>query len=79
MLDYKDIITKHYTLGMRGMAIAQLLEVSISNVNGFLRAFKECMTLSYDYLLSVGTSKLECDDPERQGCEAGAPALHRSN
>lgn len=47
MLDYKDIITKHYALGMSGMAIAKSLEVSVSGVNDFLRAFKECKTLGY--------------------------------
>lgn len=40
MLDYKDIITKHYALGMSGMAIAKSLNVSPSGVNDFLRAFK---------------------------------------
>lgn len=47
MLDYKDIITKHYALSMSGTKIAQLLGVSKSGVNDFLRAFKECKTLSY--------------------------------
>ena len=47
MLDYKDIITKHYALGMSGMVIAKSLEVSVSGVNDFLRAFKECKTLGY--------------------------------
>ena len=28
MLDYKDIITKHYALGMSGMAIAKSLNAS---------------------------------------------------
>ena len=47
MLDYKDIITKHYALSMSGTKIAQSLGVSKSGVNDFLRAFKECKTLSY--------------------------------
>ena len=47
MLDYKDIITKHYALGMSGMAIAKSLNASPSGVNDFLRAFKECKTLDY--------------------------------
>ena len=42
MLDYKGIITKHYALGMSGMAIAKSLNASSSGVNAFLRAFKEC-------------------------------------
>ena len=47
MLDYKDIITKHYALGMSGMAIAKSLNVSPSGVNDFLRAFKACDKLGY--------------------------------
>lgn len=47
MLDYKDIITKHYALGMSGMAIAKSLNASPSGVNDFLRAFKECNSLGY--------------------------------
>lgn len=47
MLDYKDIITKHYALGMSGMAIAKSLKASPSGVNDFLRAFKACKALSY--------------------------------
>ena len=47
MLDYKDIITKQYALGMSGMAIAKSLNASPSGVNDFLRAFKECKTLDY--------------------------------
>ena len=47
MLDYKDIITKHFALGMSGKAIAQSLGASPSGVNDFLRAFKVCPTLEY--------------------------------
>ena len=47
MLDYRDIITKHYALGMSGKAIAEALHVSVSGVNDFLRAFRSCKTLSY--------------------------------
>ena len=47
MLDYKDIITKHYALGMSGTKIAESLKVSKSGVNDFLRAFKVCPTLDY--------------------------------
>ena len=45
MLDYKDIITKHYALGMSGREIAEQLSGSKSGVNDFLRAFKECNSL----------------------------------
>ena len=47
MLDYKDIITKHFALEMSGGQIAETLGVSRSGVNDFLRAFKTCKTLSY--------------------------------
>lgn len=47
MLDYKDIITKHYALGMSGAKIAESLNVSKSGVNDFLRSFRECKTLSF--------------------------------
>ena len=47
MLDYKDIITRHFALGMSGRQIAEVLNVSKSGVNEFLRAFKECLTLDY--------------------------------
>ena len=48
MLDYKDIIIKHYALGMSGQAIADTLpEGSKSGVNRFLAAFKACKELSY--------------------------------
>lgn len=47
MLDYKDIIIKHYALGMSSREIAETLPVSKSGVNRFLAAFKECKTLSY--------------------------------
>ena len=47
MLDYKDIITKHYGLGMSGSAIAKSINASVSGVNDFLRAFKRCEDLSY--------------------------------
>ena len=44
------MITKHYALGMSGMAIAKSLNASPSGVNDFLRAFKECRSLGYAYL-----------------------------
>ncbi len=47
MLDYKDIITKHYALEMTGSEIAESLRCSKSGVNDFLRAFKACESLSY--------------------------------
>lgn len=47
MLDYKDIITKHYGLGMSGRELAKQLSVSKSGVNDFLAAFEKCESLSF--------------------------------
>ena len=47
MLDYKDIIIKHYALHMSGRMIASALGVSKSGVNEFLSAFDKCTTLQY--------------------------------
>ena len=47
MLDYKDIIIKHYALHMSGRQIASALGVSKSGVNDFLSAFEKCNTLQY--------------------------------
>ena len=47
MVDYKDIIIKHYALGMSGREIAKELGISKSGVNDFLSAFKRCSTLSF--------------------------------
>lgn len=52
MLDYKDIIIKHYGLGLSGSAISKQLGVSKSGVNDFIRAFERCDKLSYP--LTVG-------------------------
>ena len=47
MLDYKDIIIKHYALSLSGSEIARQLGVSKSGVNDFLRAFDKCESISY--------------------------------
>ena len=47
MLDYKDIIIKHYALQMSGREIATELGVSKSGVNDFLKAFKNSERISY--------------------------------
>ena len=41
MLDYKDIITKHYLAGWSGAEISRQTGASKSGVNDFLKAFKE--------------------------------------
>ena len=46
-LDYKDIINKHYGLGLSGREIAKQLGVSKSGVNDFLGAFDRCTTLGF--------------------------------
>lgn len=47
MLDYKDILTKWYALGMSGLAIAKSLKASVSGVNDFLRRFETCESISF--------------------------------
>lgn len=47
MLDYKNIIIKHYALSLLGSEIARQLGASKSGVNDFLRAFDKCESLSY--------------------------------
>ena len=47
MLDYKDILTKRYALGMSGLAIAKSLNASVSGVNDFLRRFEACESISF--------------------------------
>ena len=42
MLDYKDIIIKHYELGLSGSVISKQLGVSKSGFNDFIRAFEPC-------------------------------------
>ena len=41
MLDYKDIIVKHFVLHLSGAEIARKLKVSKSGVNDFLRTFRQ--------------------------------------
>ena len=43
MLDYKDIIIKHYGLGLSGREIAKQLCASKSGVNDFLTAVERCV------------------------------------
>lgn len=47
MLDYKDIIIKHYALGMSERQIASQIGASKTGVNDFLRAFEKCEKLQY--------------------------------
>ncbi len=47
MLDYKDILTKHYVLHLSSREISRQSDVSKSGVNDFLKAFRECKDLDY--------------------------------
>ena len=47
MLDYKDIIIKHYGGGMSGSELAAKGLGSKSGINDFLRAFEACEKISY--------------------------------
>lgn len=47
MLDYKDIITKHFVFGMPGAEIARQTNMSKSGINDFLRAFKSSEKISF--------------------------------
>ena len=47
MLDYKDILQKHYVLHMSSREISRQANVSKSGVNDFLKAFRECKELDY--------------------------------
>ena len=52
MLDYKDILTKHYVLHLSAREISKQANVSKSGVNDFLKALRNCREL--DYPLPVG-------------------------
>ena len=70
MLDYKDIITKHYALGMKGGEIAATLGNSKSGVNDFLRAFEQCEALSYplpEGITNYGIAELVYGSPAASG------------
>ena len=45
MLDYKDIISKHYALHMSGRQIAAAIGGSKSGVKDFQKAFERCESL----------------------------------
>ena len=47
MLDYKDILQKHYVLHRSSREISRQTNVSKSGVNNFLKAFKACKELDY--------------------------------
>ena len=46
-MDYKRILTLHYTDGMNGREIAVATGIGKTTVNEFLKRFRECEELSY--------------------------------
>lgn len=46
-MDYKRILTLHYTCGMSGLEIAHTTGDGKTTVNEFLKRFRECGELSY--------------------------------
>jgi len=72
MLDYKDIIIKRYALNMTGGQIAKSIGASKSGVNDFLKAFRECETISYplpEGITNYGIASLVYGIPDKK--EAG--------
>ena len=67
MLDYKDIIVKHFGLGMSGRQIAREFGISKSGVNDVLGAFKRCESLDFPREHLCGT---------QQGCICHGRRLH---
>ena len=49
MLDYKNIIIKHYVLQQSGRSIAKDMGISKSGVNDFLKAFEASDKISYPH------------------------------
>lgn len=61
MLDYKEIIIKHYGGGMSGSELAALKLGSRSGINDFLRAFEACEKIGYplpDGITNYGIAEL---------------------
>ena len=46
-MDYKRILTLHYTGSMIGREIAEVTDVGKTTVNEFLKRFRECEELTY--------------------------------
>lgn len=64
MLDYKDIIIKHYALKMSGRKIASHIGASKSGVNEFLKAFEECEKLQYPLPPGITNYGIQCSSME---------------
>ncbi len=70
MLDYKDIIIKHYGGGMSGSELAAKGLGSKSGINDFLRAFEACEKIGYP-LLQITSRKATMHGVTRPLCEGG--------
>ena len=63
MLDYKEIIIKHYGGGMSGSELAAQKLGSKSGINDFLRAFEACEKIGYplpEGITNYGIAELVC-------------------
>ena len=69
-MDYKRILTLHYTGGMSGREIAQTTGAGKTTVNEFLKRFRECEELSYPLPEDVTNEFIA----ERLYHKAGKPA-----
>ena len=47
MLDYKSIITRHYTLGLCQREVAKQFGASVSGFNDFIHPFEKCDAVGY--------------------------------
>mgnify|MGYP000451699756 CR=1 FL=1 len=65
MLDYKEIIIRHYGGGMSGRALAEQGFGSKSGINDFLSAFEACERLSFP--LPQGITNYGIAEQTKQG------------
>ena len=54
MLDYKDILNKHYVLKLSAREISRQTGMSKSGVLKFIHAFEKCEELDYPYIPVLG-------------------------
>ena len=74
MLDYKEIIIKHYGGGMSGGELAGQKLGSKSGINDFLRAFEACEKISYplpEGITNYGIAELVYGADEAGRAQAG--------
>ena len=56
MLDYKDILTKHYALHLSSREISRKCNVSESGINTFLEKFRAYEDLDYPFRLGINNA-----------------------